>query len=612
MEASALHATARFTRLTYASPLLKLRSDEQLVALLRQGSEEAFRVIHDRFRQRLFAYVRQMLGPTSRQDADDVLQDVFARAYTALRADRRDVHLRPWLYRVAHNRCIDYLRQASPPTSELFESAGKPLHDPFEDVQRREDLQRLVADIGRLPDQQRSALLMREMDGMSYRELAEALEVTVPAVKSLLVRARVELVETAQARAADCVVIQDELLDSYDSRLKVSPTARRHIRDCGACQEYRGALGGMRKSFAALSPIAAVGPLAVLGKLLGIGGSGGGASAGGGGAAAGGSSLAAGLGSATAGKLAVVASTAAITAGGAIEIERRVTDGPPSGGFAVATGSRAPVADPMSPVTPLGWPSAGAGGQTTATSGGVTARGGAAGPHPSTPEPSSLSASGPFGEATRTFGGTLVPIGQTPIGGLPSPLADPSIGSGPGTGSGGGSSPGAGGGPLGGVAPDPVIGSDPGSSDGNGTIPGRFAPVIQPDRGQRPNLPKRPIASPDARADTPPSADPRPSRPQPDRPFAPGSSIDTGVESVDRLRDGRDRSPKPPKVDDSGEIRIPKPPKAFDPSEVAVPELPKFDAPSRIRIPKPPKVVDPVDAELPDPPVVELPALLPG
>ena len=88
MEASALHAPAGLSRLPLATPLLRLRSDEQLVALFRAGSDEAFGVLHDRYRQRLFAYVRQMLSGHSRQDAEDVLQDVFVRAFGALRDDK--------------------------------------------------------------------------------------------------------------------------------------------------------------------------------------------------------------------------------------------------------------------------------------------------------------------------------------------------------------------------------------------------------------------------------------------------------------------------------------------------------------------------------------------
>src|SRR3954451_13218446 len=151
MQASALHAPA-LGRRPVSVPLLRLRSDEQLVALVRAGSEEAFAVIHDRYRQRLFAYVRQMLAQASRADAEDVLQDVFVRAYGALRADARDVHLRAWLYRVAHNRCIDHLRRPTPPSGDVYDVSRTPLLDPMETAQRRDDLRHLVEDVGRLPD----------------------------------------------------------------------------------------------------------------------------------------------------------------------------------------------------------------------------------------------------------------------------------------------------------------------------------------------------------------------------------------------------------------------------------------------------------------------------
>ena len=271
MEASALHAPPGIARLPLGTPLLRLRSDEQLLALFRAGSDDAFGAIHDRYRQRLFAYVRQMLGAGPRQDAEDVLQDVFVRAYGALRADRREVHLRAWLYRVAHNRCIDHLRKPVPPAAELFEVSRKPLHDPIEEAQRREDLAQLVEDVGRLPEHQRSALLMREIDGMAYADLARALDVTVPAVKSLLVRARIGLVEAAEARDADCAEIRADLMGTYDRGVKASGRARRHLRDCDGCRDYRTSLRGLQRSFAALSPIGA-GPLAMAGaKLLGLG-----------------------------------------------------------------------------------------------------------------------------------------------------------------------------------------------------------------------------------------------------------------------------------------------------------------------------------------------------
>src|SRR4051794_3283133 len=319
VEASALRAPAGLTRRPISLPLLRLRSDDQLLALFRAGSDAAFDVLHDRYRQRLFAYVRQMLSAQSRQDAEDVLQDVFVRAFGALRADERPVNVRAWLYRVAHNRCIDHLRRPVPAPADVFQMSRTPLHDPVEDAQRRDDLRRLVTDVGRLPEQQRSALLMREIDGMSYSDLASALDVTVPAVKSLLVRARVGLVEAAEARSMDCAIIRADLAAAYDRGVKASGRARRHMRECSGCREYRTALRSVRSSFAALSP--GVGGIAAMAaKLFGLGGGGaaaGGAAASSGGIATGG---AVAVGGATACKVAAVVCTAALTVGGAAEV----------------------------------------------------------------------------------------------------------------------------------------------------------------------------------------------------------------------------------------------------------------------------------------------------
>jgi len=148
----------------------------------------------------------------------------------------------------------------------------------------------------------------------------------VPAIKSLLVRARIGLVEAAEARDADCREIRVDLMDAYDRGVKASSRARRHMRSCDGCTEYRTALRGMRRSFAALTP-AGAGPLAMVGaKLLGLGGAGGGAAAGssavGGGAAA--------AGGVAACKVAAVVCTAVVATGGAVEVTHlaRKHDGP--------------------------------------------------------------------------------------------------------------------------------------------------------------------------------------------------------------------------------------------------------------------------------------------
>jgi len=180
-----------------SKPWLRVRRDEELVAALRAGDDEALAVIDERYRDRLLAYVRRM---SAGADAEDVVQDVLARAYTALRADDRPMALRAWLYRVAHNRCLDLLRRPAPILSDDVD-LGATTATLGEQVAGRERLRQVVADIQNLPDQQRSALIIRELEGLSYEELATALDTTVPAIKSLLVRARVNLAKAAQERA---------------------------------------------------------------------------------------------------------------------------------------------------------------------------------------------------------------------------------------------------------------------------------------------------------------------------------------------------------------------------------------------------------------------------
>ncbi len=334
MEASALSHPVSLNRVSLAGPLLRLRTDDQLVALFRAGHDEAFGVIHDRYRQRLFAYARQMLSG-SRSDAEDVLQDVFLRAYDALRADRRPIALRAWLYRVAHNRCIDQIRRPAPAPEDIYElNRGVP-SDPMAEADRREDLRRLIVDVRALPEQQRSALLMREMEGLSYADLAEALGVTVPAIKSLLVRARIGLVEAIEARDTACVEIRTDLAAAFDRGVRASGRSRKHLRECAGCRDYRTALRGVEKQLNGLAP--ASGPLAAIAKILGIGGASSGAAAGGGvavlsggagaGAAAGGTTVAATIGggavAATASKVAAVVAAAAVVGGGAATVERK-------------------------------------------------------------------------------------------------------------------------------------------------------------------------------------------------------------------------------------------------------------------------------------------------
>ena len=345
MEASTLSHAARRGLLTRRSPLLKLKGDEQLVALVRSGNSGAFDIIVDRYQARLLGFCRQMIGST--EDAEDVLQEVFVNAYKAMIADNREINLRPWLYRIARNRSLNHLRKPKAVAQESMDLV--PMVDAastHEKVHNREEFRQLLKDVTKLPETQRAALLLREIDALSYEEIAEAMDTTVPSVKSLLVRARISLAEATQARMLTCGEVRVELAEAAEGLTKASGPVRRHLRDCDECAEFRKQLRSDTKVLAMLMP---VGPLlafkAAIAAKLGLGGAGtagtaAGTSAGaagvasGAGAGAGAAAVGAGAGAAASGIGAVSGAvgakaiagvvTAAVITAGAVEIQNQV------------------------------------------------------------------------------------------------------------------------------------------------------------------------------------------------------------------------------------------------------------------------------------------------
>ncbi|MHB8692145.1 MAG: RNA polymerase sigma factor [Solirubrobacteraceae bacterium] len=237
MEASAIKQMRVGAAVRTRTPLLRMQSDERLVALVRRGHQGAFTVLVGRYETRLFAFCRHLLR--SREDAEDVLQEVFASAFKAMGADERPINVRPWLYRIARNRCLNHLRRCSAIGVDSIEEHVSE-HGPStsEAVQRREDLWLLVGDIRALPESQRSALLLRELEALSYEQIADVLDKTVPSVKSLLIRARRGLAESAEVRALTCEEAMVEVGECHLSpRQRLSRVVRRHIDDCPRCEQ---------------------------------------------------------------------------------------------------------------------------------------------------------------------------------------------------------------------------------------------------------------------------------------------------------------------------------------------------------------------------------------
>jgi RNA polymerase sigma factor (sigma-70 family) len=245
------------------STLLRLQSDERLVAYLRKGNTAAFDVLVARYESRLQAFCRHLLG--SREDAEDVLQEALAAAFKAILADDRPINVRPWLYRIARNRSLNHLRR-----TQAIGVDSMDIHlsengaSTADKVDEREEFRLLVGDIHELPETQKTALVLREMDALSYEQIAEAMETTVPSVKSLLVRARVSLAEAAEARLLSCDEVRIELGEVAEGlRRRPSPLVRRHLRACERCSTFRTQLKHTNRALAALLPI---GPLVMFRK----------------------------------------------------------------------------------------------------------------------------------------------------------------------------------------------------------------------------------------------------------------------------------------------------------------------------------------------------------
>jgi RNA polymerase sigma factor (sigma-70 family) len=228
---------------------LRLLSDERLAHLAAEGDRAAFAVIFDRYHQRLFSYCASILR--NRDDAADALQSTMLRAMRALEGEGREIAVRPWLYRIAHNEAITLLRR---PTAEPGSGAEVVTIDDVEGAAAvRAHLRTVLADIRELPDRQRSALVMRELAGLSYGEIGAALETSEAGAKQAVYDARQALHQLAKGRESDCDTIRRKLSDG-DRRVFRGRAVRAHLTACTDCRTWQAELAARESSWAAFAP----------------------------------------------------------------------------------------------------------------------------------------------------------------------------------------------------------------------------------------------------------------------------------------------------------------------------------------------------------------------
>jgi DNA-directed RNA polymerase specialized sigma24 family protein len=194
-----------------------------------QADDRAMADIYDRYHRGLLSFCRHMLG--SREDAEEAVGGTFRLAQRALAESEEPVALRPWLYAIARNRCIAILRAGATP--------------------RHEDA---LHDLGRLPVDERAALLLAEDGDLPPDEIAQVLGVPGEQAEALVVRARDSLIAPRRPLTDACSAVRVELARPGTGQMSRAQL-RRHLRDCPRCRGYRESV--RRQHTALAAPVAA-------------------------------------------------------------------------------------------------------------------------------------------------------------------------------------------------------------------------------------------------------------------------------------------------------------------------------------------------------------------
>ena len=243
----------------------RLLSDERLTRRAVGGDERAFAAIFRRYHQSLYRFCLAIVG--NPEDAQEALQNMMMKVLRALPGEEREIELKPWLYRIAHNEAIDLLRRRRE-TRELDAEQIAPGYGLAEDAAMRERLRGLVADMKELPERQREVLVMRELSGLDFEEIGTALDTSGAVARQTLYEARQSLRQMEEGREMSCATVTRALSDG-DGRVTRRRDVRAHLRACAGCRAFREEIEDRQRDLAALSPLPAVAAAGMLQALLG-------------------------------------------------------------------------------------------------------------------------------------------------------------------------------------------------------------------------------------------------------------------------------------------------------------------------------------------------------
>jgi RNA polymerase sigma-70 factor, ECF subfamily len=179
-----------------------VETDDEPVRRTLAGDLSAFEALVTRHGPVVHRVAARIVGP---HDADDVSQDALLRAFHRLGRYRGEGSFRAWLLQIAHNTAITALRRRAEPAEDDSALSDRPSADrlPADRLQQRERLDRLAAKLTLLRPEHRSVLVLRDVEGLSYEEVARVTDMPLGSVKGRLHRARSELIELLRANTYD-------------------------------------------------------------------------------------------------------------------------------------------------------------------------------------------------------------------------------------------------------------------------------------------------------------------------------------------------------------------------------------------------------------------------